>query len=189
MNELCHHGIKGQKWGVRRYQYEDGSLTPGGKKRYAKDQYRQATKSYRRREINKEQYSQAKKDYKTEKQQYKKTFEKEFNDIVESERAKPLKIMYKDYVYKNAAQKVVDEGMDREKALSKAKAQAWIKVGEAYAAGAILNFSAAHLDEIAYGLKNIINQRTIQKANAGLARIGTMKLEKVAGDIYKYRMK
>lgn len=33
-NELYHHGIKGQKWGIRRYQNEDGSLTPAGKKRY-----------------------------------------------------------------------------------------------------------------------------------------------------------
>ena len=31
---LAHHGIKGQKWGVRRYQNEDGSLTDEGKKRY-----------------------------------------------------------------------------------------------------------------------------------------------------------
>ena len=33
-NELCHHGIKGMKWGVRRFQNEDGSLTSAGKKRY-----------------------------------------------------------------------------------------------------------------------------------------------------------
>lgn len=32
--ELYHHGVKGQKWGVRRYQYADGSLTPAGRKRY-----------------------------------------------------------------------------------------------------------------------------------------------------------
>ena len=33
MNELYHHGIKGQKWGIRRYQNPDGSLTDLGKKR------------------------------------------------------------------------------------------------------------------------------------------------------------
>ena len=35
--ELYHHGIKGQKWGVRRYQNKDGSLTPAGKKRSKAD--------------------------------------------------------------------------------------------------------------------------------------------------------
>lgn len=33
-NELMHWGIKGMKWGVRRYQNKDGSLTPAGRKRY-----------------------------------------------------------------------------------------------------------------------------------------------------------
>ena len=33
-NYLSHHGIKGQKWGVRQYQNTDGSLTPEGRKRY-----------------------------------------------------------------------------------------------------------------------------------------------------------
>lgn len=32
-NELYHHGIKGMKWGIRRYQNKDGSLTDAGKKR------------------------------------------------------------------------------------------------------------------------------------------------------------
>lgn len=34
--ELYHHGVKGQKWGVRRYQNADGSLTAAGKKRMEK---------------------------------------------------------------------------------------------------------------------------------------------------------
>lgn len=37
-NELYHHGIKGQKWGVRRFQNPDGSLTEAGKKRKVKYQ-------------------------------------------------------------------------------------------------------------------------------------------------------
>ena len=36
-DELYHHGIKGQRWGIRRYQNEDGSLTNSGKKRYGAD--------------------------------------------------------------------------------------------------------------------------------------------------------
>lgn len=32
---LIHHGIKGQKWGVRRFENPDGTLTEAGKKRYS----------------------------------------------------------------------------------------------------------------------------------------------------------
>lgn len=51
-NELFHHGIKGQKWGVRRYQNADGSLTPEGMKRYGNP--RLARKIYK--ELSKEIY-------------------------------------------------------------------------------------------------------------------------------------
>lgn len=36
-DELKHYGIKGMKWGVRRFQNSDGSLTADGKKRYSGD--------------------------------------------------------------------------------------------------------------------------------------------------------
>lgn len=38
-NEIYHHGILGQRWGVRRYQNEDGTLTKAGINRYAKSGY------------------------------------------------------------------------------------------------------------------------------------------------------
>lgn len=50
--ELYHHGVKGMKWGRRRYQNADGSLTPAGRQRYSSDvksakaAYKQAGKEY-----------------------------------------------------------------------------------------------------------------------------------------------
>lgn len=44
-NELYHHGIKGQKWGVRRFQNEDGTLTDAGKRRQAREEYRSDLKN------------------------------------------------------------------------------------------------------------------------------------------------
>ena len=35
-NQLHHHGVKGQKWGIRRYQNEDGTRTPAGEKQQRK---------------------------------------------------------------------------------------------------------------------------------------------------------
>jgi hypothetical protein len=53
-NELYHHGVKGMKWGVRRYQNKDGSYTSAGKNRRvtyddvetAKKQMKSAAKDY-----------------------------------------------------------------------------------------------------------------------------------------------
>lgn len=42
--ELYHYGVKGMKWGIRRYQNADGTLTSAGKKR-AKQEYRADNKT------------------------------------------------------------------------------------------------------------------------------------------------
>ena len=53
MSELYHHGVKGQKWGVRRYQNKDGTLTKEGKKRLAKE----ASNYYKQEAVKRERSS------------------------------------------------------------------------------------------------------------------------------------
>lgn len=49
-DELYHHGSKGQKWGVRRYQNPDGTLTAKGQKRYNKISNKYEIRSFRARD-------------------------------------------------------------------------------------------------------------------------------------------
>ena len=37
-DELYHHGIKGQRWGIRRFQNKDGTLTTAGRKHYSNNE-------------------------------------------------------------------------------------------------------------------------------------------------------
>lgn len=63
-NELYHHGIKGQKWGVRRYQNSDGTLTSKGKNRYTRDAREKEFNKYD--ESNGKYYKQSKKNGRTD---------------------------------------------------------------------------------------------------------------------------
>lgn len=47
-NVLCHHGVRGQKWGIRQYQNEDGSLTRAGEIHYGRVGNKRQKKDYMR---------------------------------------------------------------------------------------------------------------------------------------------
>lgn len=49
--EIYHAGIKGMKWGIRRYQNADGSLTPAGKKRYGEDVHEDYRRAHDKKRI------------------------------------------------------------------------------------------------------------------------------------------
>lgn len=82
-NELYHHGSKGMKWGVRRYQNADGSLTSKGKARYARDAREKEFNKYD--ESSGKYYNQSKKNGRTDLEADAKRYAKE-----DTERTKRL---------------------------------------------------------------------------------------------------
>lgn len=87
--ELQHHGTKGMKWGVRRYQNKDGSLTPDGKKRYGIGQY---IKNYKTKKKRKQALEKAREVRKTKQEEAKE---------LEEKRSKLLKSTNAAELYKN----------------------------------------------------------------------------------------
>lgn len=73
MSEVYHHGIKGMKWGVRRYQNYDGSYTKRGLERYNKamDNYDSAKSNADRTKAAYKSGTASRKDYKSAKNQVK----------------------------------------------------------------------------------------------------------------------
>lgn len=125
---LAHHGIKGQRWGVRRFQNPDGSLTPEGRARYAKqlvkdlDKYRKEySKNYDKAEsikenmsnnpLVKETYSKMSNAINAQKEAYK--YVKEFNNLSEDKQDKFIVAAAKK-AYKQMAKDLEGSGLSED---------------------------------------------------------------------------
>lgn len=100
-NELYHHGIKGMRWGIRRYQNEDGTLTDAGKKKYSKQYQKLSAKTNRdatkvSTQLYVDAYNKAStrfdldkfnKDYDSDSMTYEEDFEEVFGNLLEKYRA------------------------------------------------------------------------------------------------------
>lgn len=97
-NELYHHGILGQKWGVRRFQYSDGTYTKKGLERYKKseEKYNEAKSALKSAKADKKQGAQnkdkiieARRNIRSAKKEMSKNYDKLKNDV-RADRGKEL---------------------------------------------------------------------------------------------------
>lgn len=96
-NELKHYGVLGMKWGVRRYQNDNGSLTQEGKKRLRDYKEKEAIKSNNKYDRDIRRYSDASKKYKdVDKDKYK-TYTKRVKELESLKKLENTKIKHLTY--------------------------------------------------------------------------------------------
>ena len=81
---LMHHGIKGQKWGVRRFQNDDGSLTNQGRQRYGVGEGRESAAKRMFKKVGNSAKNTASRAYGFTKAVVKDRFNKKMNEILPS---------------------------------------------------------------------------------------------------------
>lgn len=141
---LAHHGIKGQKWGVRRFQNADGSLTEAGKQRYDTGEAKQRKKlsSDQKKAIVKTVgYTMAAASFAALAIYYKKNPQELMKNKAIAKAAmaaigakvpKPIKKVHSDF----------------KKGISKGLEKGPMKIGEVLAAGAIINIGKQTMDHM-----------------------------------------
>ena len=118
---LAHHGIKGQRWGVRRFQNPDGTLTPEGKERYRKNAVKSLLKDEEYRdetlkaiEVGKKLLQQNKQVSLYDDEGYKLMLRQEGNQILDI-LDKKVQNLDKNKEFMKSAQQLI-QGLDKEQA-------------------------------------------------------------------------
>ena len=131
-DELYHHGIKGQKWGVRRFRNDDGSLTAAGKARYDLKEARRAYKKARSIErknngirlLRKGGYSRYKQSFKNTKEAITNVYNKkaDYTDLKSEKKTKKMYAKaYRGNKYNGRARQAIHNSMVQKKGEKYAK--------------------------------------------------------------------
>lgn len=157
---LAHHGIKGQKWGIRRYQNYDGSLTQAGVKRY---------------ERAVENYNKAKSDYDRAKSE---------GDMVRASKAKNAMDVYRrdaNTQYKNLKKdKKADQGKSLRADGKTISGEKWKAGVGTFAVGLVAATGIKHLNSYPIWSSNVNATRNAQLAIAGAAIASNLAINSVA---------
>ena len=160
--ELYHHGIKGMKWGVRRYQNKDGTLTAAGRKRAAKSSYKLAKKEAGNKWGDKETKIDDK-DYRARKEYYKGRTSR-----IQYEESKAKSVKSKAANYQNWQNERAEAKRDYKLAIGKDEA----KVNKKYEKAKQRNANRAQREWDSY-VEKLVSEKP--KMASSLAEMGTIK--------------
>jgi hypothetical protein len=95
---LAHHGIKGQRWGIRRYQNFDGSYTKAGLERYRKSEenYNKKKESYKTIRSDSSASSYEKRMAKAKMKEAKRQMDKDYKHLAQDKKADKGKLLYRE---------------------------------------------------------------------------------------------
>ena len=171
-DELYHHGIKGQRWGFRRWQNEDGSLTEAGRRHYDVQDRRSDASVKVAKEQTKQAKIQAKMYQKAQKAQQK--ADTKAQKVQAKEDRKNLKTQKQIEKYQAEKMKLELKQMKQEIAYQKGK-----KFGENFLPAFASNLGSSFGRTVGEGLGQIANPLEWKKAktNRIMAQAGKIKSE------------